>query len=200
MVTKEVAELLIAAGAGVNVVHGRGETPLDWAEKVRRTDTSEKKAAKKEIADLLRKHGGKTGEWLKAGESIHKAARVGHIEAVKQHLANGEDVNAKKPDGETPLHIAAYEGYKEVAELLIANGADVNAKGDWGRTPLYRAAMEGHKEIVELLIAKGADVNAMDDFGRTPLYWAKRRKHKETADLLRKHGGKTGEELKAEGK
>jgi hypothetical protein len=25
-------------------------------------------------------------------------------------------------------------------------------------------------------------------------------KHKETADLLRKHGGKTGEELKAEGK
>ena len=165
MVTKEVAELLIAAGADVNVVHGRGETPLDWAEKVRRTDTSEKKAAKKEIADLLRKHGGKTGEWLKAGESIQKAARVGHIEAVKQHLANGEDVNAKKPDGETPL---------------------------------YRAAMEGHKEIVELLIAKGADVNAMDDFGRTPLYWAKRRKHKETADLLRKHGGKTGEELKAE--
>jgi len=26
------------------------------------------------------------------------------------------------------------------------------------------------------------------------------RKHVETADLLRKHGGKTGEELKAEGK
>jgi len=26
------------------------------------------------------------------------------------------------------------------------------------------------------------------------------RKHPETADLLRKHGGKTGEELKAEGK
>jgi len=25
-------------------------------------------------------------------------------------------------------------------------------------------------------------------------------KHPETADLLRKHGGKTGEELKAEGK
>jgi hypothetical protein len=27
-----------------------------------------------------------------------------------------------------------------------------------------------------------------------------RRKHSEIADLLRKHGGKTGEELKAEGK
>ena len=37
-----------------------------------------------------------------------------------------------------------------------------------------------------------------DNEGRTPLDKAKR--HPEIADLLRKHGGKTGEELKAEGK
>ncbi len=54
----------------------------------------------------------------------------------------------------------------------------------------------GNKEIVELLIAGGTDVNAKDEDGRTPLDWAP----KETADLLRKHGGKTGQELKAEGK
>jgi len=36
----------------------------------------------------------------------------------------------------------------------------------------------------------------MDMRGRTPLDSAE----EETADLLRKHGGKTGEELKAEGK
>jgi hypothetical protein len=41
------------------------------------------------------------------------------------------------------------------------------------------------------------DVNAKDDFGRTPLDFAK--PYPKTADLLRKHGGKTGEELKAEG-
>ena len=51
-----------------------------------------------------------------------------------------------------------------------------------------------------LLIAKGTDVNAKDDGGRTPLDWAISNNHPETADLLRKHGGKTGEELKAEGK
>ena len=56
--------------------------------------------------------------------------------------------------------------------------------------------MMGHKETVELLIAKGADVNAKNVDGRTPLDWT----GGETADLLRKHGGKTGEELKAEGK
>jgi len=39
-------------------------------------------------------------------------------------------------------------------------------------------------------------LNAKGDDGITPLDLA----HGETADLLRKHGGKTGEELKAEGK
>ena len=68
-------------------------------------------------------------------------------------------------------------------------------------TPLHLAANNSHKEIVELLIVKGADVNAKDGGGDTPLDEAiKRKRHPEIADLLRKHGGKTSEELKAEGK
>jgi hypothetical protein len=96
--------------------------------------------------------------------SIHDAARTGSIEAVKQHLADG---------------------------------AEVNAKSSGGRTPLHWAANRGHEEVAELLIAKGAEVNAMDVLlGWTPLDYAEG----ETAALLRKHGGKTGEELKAERK
>ena len=96
--------------------------------------------------------------------SIHDAARTGNIEAVKQHLADG---------------------------------AEVNAKSSGGRTPLHWAANRGHEEVAELLIAKGAEVNAMDVLlGWTPLDYAEG----ETADLLRKHGAKTSEELKAEGK
>ena len=52
------------------------------------------------------------------------------------------------------------------------------------------------KQIGELLIAEDANVNAKNERGETPLDWAEG----ETAELLRKHGGKTGEELKAEGK
>ena len=43
-------------------------------------------------------------------------------------------------------------------------------------------------------------LNAKDNDGDTPLVWDIYNKEPETADLLRKHGGKTGEELKAEGK
>ena len=48
--------------------------------------------------------------------------------------------------------------------------------------------------------AKGADVNAKDKDGETPLDEAINYEEIETADLLRKRGGKTGSELKAEGK
>ena len=131
---------------------------------------------------------------------IHKAAAKGNTEAVKQHLAAGADVNAKNDNGATPLHGAAFTGRMEVVELLIANGANVNAKDKDGGTPLLHAALSGHREIVELLISKGADVNAKvapsdrSFKGKTPLDLASKA---EISDLLRKHGGKTGEELKA---
>ena len=41
------------------------------------------------------------------------------------------------------------------------------------------------------------NVNAQDEDGETPLFHAS---NPEIADLFRKHGGKAGEELKAEGK
>jgi len=101
------------------------------------------------------------------GGSIHDAASDRNIEAVKQHLAAGADVNAK---------------------------TDV-----WRHTPLHFAARNGRKGKAELLIAAGADVNAQRGDGETPLDDAILFKQTKIADLLRKHGGKTGEELKAAG-
>ena len=68
--------------------------------------------------------------------SIHEAAMKGNIEAVKQHLAAGTDVNVKDNIGLTPLHMAAGDARKEVAELLIAKGAEVNVKNKYSKTPL----------------------------------------------------------------
>ena len=86
----------------------------------------------------------------------------------------------------------------------MAAGTDVNAKNDNGVNPLHGAVFFGHKELIELLIAKDADVNAIGPDGKTPRDWATHPDNPnasaETADLLRKHGGKTGAKLKAEGK
>ena len=91
-------------------------------------------------------------------------------------------------------------GHQEIVKLLIKRGADVNQKDKDGWAPLLYATALGQEEIIELFISKGADVNTKDADGDTPLDWATQRNHPKTADLLRKHGGKTGEELKAEGK
>ena len=133
---------------------------------------------------------------------IYNAAGAGNIEAIKQHLAAGTDLNAKDVvAGWTPLNYAVMSGEKEAVEVLIDNGADVNVKDKYGSTPLHDASLGKHNEVVELLISKGADVNAKRGDGDTPLDKATMLDiTNETADLLRKHGGKTGEELIAEGK
>ena len=137
---------------------------------------------------------------------------------MKNLLADGVDLNQPTYGASgPPFSQAISSGQKEIVELLIANGADVNEKRFQNITYLHDAAYEHRKDIVELLIANGADVNAKarDDIkGTTPLDSANmgsdgkrggsptrhEKNRTEIADLLRKHGGKTGAELKAEGK
>ena len=126
--------------------------------------------------------------------------------------AAGADVNGKAEERLSPasghqsnpvseldsgLLDAAENGNLEAVWKHLAAGMDFELKcTGCGGTALMHAAFGGYKEIVELLIAKGADVNPKNDRGQTPLDWA----DKEIAAILRKHGGKTGEELKAERK
>ena len=139
-------------GVSVNAKNDYGETPLDMAVWYN---------GETEIAALLRKQGGKHGV-------INGAAAGGDIEAVKDFLAAGTDVNTKDGWEWTPLHNAAWWGHKEIVELLLANGAGVNAKNNVGWTPLHMAAINGHNEIVGLLVAGGADVNSKNNNGETP--------------------------------
>lgn len=130
--------------------------------------------------------------------SIHDAAKDGDADSVKKFLDQGVDINSQAGKwGNTPLHEAAFWGNVEVVRLLISKEANVDAKDYYGCTPLHDAVDYGNLEILELLLGKNTYVNALNEDGQTPLDLASL---KNTAKLLRKHGGKTGQELKTERK
>jgi len=93
--------------------------------------------------------------------------------------------------------------------LLLTTIAAVVLVGCCAKAPaisIHDAAALGNTEAVKQHLAVGVDVNVKDESGKTPLDRASeaaplnRAMTTEAAALLRKHGGKTGEELKAEGK
>lgn len=100
----------------------------------------------------------------------------GDIDAVKEFLDQGGNVNLQDEPGMTPLHHAVNSDWKgknfEMIKFLIDRGANAKAIDDTHHTPLHLAS---NKETAELLIDSGADVNAKTQrTGETPLYAAAR--------------------------
>ena len=94
--------------------------------------------------------------------SIQEAAEEGNIEAVKQHLAAGTDVNEYSIGEDSALYLASFEGHFEIVELLLANGADVNL---------------GFKGMGQIIPVSPLDISTSFDYPKI-------------SDLLRKNGGK----------
>ena len=85
-------------------------------------------------------------------DPIHSAARMRDVQAVRQELAAGVDVDvvngrAENGDGgNTALWFAAQGPQAngvDVARVLIEAGADVNKQCEHGRTALHMAAAWG---------------------------------------------------------
>ena len=72
--------------------------------------------------------------------------------------------------------------------------------GESQEQDIWSATAVGDTNTIELLIAVGQNVNAKNKDGETPLDIAVYKGLTKTTNILRKHGGKTGAELKAEGK
>ena len=96
------------------------------------------------------------------------AARNGDLKAIKQHIAEGADVNALHFEM-PPLTWAAMMGQTAAAELLLEHGADINGRNRDDNTALHLAVFLGRAETLELLLKNGADVNAKNDDGATPV-------------------------------
>jgi ankyrin repeat protein len=98
--------------------------------------------------------------------------------------AEDADVNARKPDGSTPLQWAVYEN--DVAEVrrLIGAGADVSLANEYGATPMSLAAEVANTEILKQLLDAGADPESPNADGMTALMAVARTGNVEAAKLL----------------
>jgi ankyrin repeat protein len=104
----------------------------------------------------------------KPSVDIHAAVLTGNLDAVKQHIEAGTDINQKEAmSGSTPLMTAATFNKPEIAKALITANADLSVKNNDGGTALHTAAFFGRIEIVQLLIDAKADKTIRNNFGAT---------------------------------
>jgi ankyrin repeat protein len=107
-----------------------------------------------EIVRLLHGRGGEINSsgWT----ALHYAAFQGQTTVVKYLLENKAEVDARAPNGVTPLMAAVRNGHVDVAKLLLARGADPNAKNDGGATALQWAVKGGNTDLAQVLKQGGA--------------------------------------------
>ena len=203
-------QLLITIAAVVLVGCGKSQQELN-NELIRALDDGKLWRVKKAVDRGAEINIYKTDKLSLKSGILGKAAKDRHLEIVQFLLESGADVHPENaPEGVLPIHFAAMGGNEKIVKLLIASKSDVNLADDDGTTVLHFATLWGNKKVVELLIAKGADINVLDDDGLAPMDMANYNNDsytpnaeaakREISDLLRKHGGKTSEELKSEGK
>ena len=172
----DVVEVLIDAGADIDVKDTRGRSPLH-------------KASISGSLDVLKM-------LVKAGADVRVTDNKGYT-CLTLAVANGRtetvrylaglkdvDVNHSGDKGHTALHLAGGEDYAEVAQLLIDAGADIETRNEKGRSPLQWACGAGSPYVVKALVKAGAGVYVRDYSGGTCLILAACCGHTETVRTL----------------
>lgn len=166
----ELADLLIANGADVNLEIGRSDEYKNASSSLLSRHYFNPRAPQ---AAYLLEHGADPDYVCNDGKTLLiSAARYGNEESVRFLLENGADPN--KPNGkprlghykpansETALWVLAdVSGLQEnsinaAAKLLIEHKADVNFRSRGGATPLDRAIATGKSSLARILKEAGA--------------------------------------------
>ncbi|MBN8576209.1 MAG: ankyrin repeat domain-containing protein [Cyclobacteriaceae bacterium] len=120
------------------------------------------------VAACTAKETAKTGSVIAPDVDLHTAVITENMEAVKQHIAAGSDLNVRDPfGGSSPLISAAVFGKTEIANVLINAGVDLNFQNTDGSTALHTAAFFCRPEIVKLLLEKNVDKTIKNKYGAT---------------------------------
>jgi ankyrin repeat protein len=117
------------------------------------------------------------------------AAGAGSLDAVRQLVLHGADVNAAEPrGGQTALMWAAAEGHPDVVAGLVEMGANANAASRSGFTPLVFAAIKDDLASVKTLLEAGANPNVTLLSGAKPIIVAMQYRHTAIALTLLEGG------------
>ncbi|XP_071107718.1 uncharacterized protein [Haliotis cracherodii] len=107
------------------------------------------------------------------GETVHDAARRGHLDRLKELLHHFPDLkDAKDETGWTPLHHASANARIDVIKWLTTSGVDMNEETRTGYTPIHVAAMNGHVNAMMILSAMGSAITCRTTDQMTPLHLA----------------------------
>ena len=99
-----------------------------------------------------------------------EAAKSGDVEALKQALDSGFDVNTTDEKKNTALHHATGKTHLDAMRLLIENGAGLDLPNDRLSTPLHLTAK--NMDAIRILLEAGADPNLLDADHDYPYYFA----------------------------
>ncbi len=102
-----------------------------------------------ELVRLIAAYGGEVNGpgWT----PLHYCAWGGYTDVCSQLVELGANVNARAPNGTTPLMMASREGKIETARWLLQHGADAKIKNDADATALDWALKYGRTELAQLL-------------------------------------------------
>jgi ankyrin repeat protein len=129
-------------------------------------------------------------------QEVFEAVKANNPAKVKALVeADPRLIQAKDPDGRTPLHWACRGVHMDILKYLVEKGADVNARDGSRETPLHLAAQAGSSEAVRRLVESGADTAARNVMSLTPLMFAVQAKKRDMAEFLISRGGDLPPEL-----
>lgn len=100
---------------------------------------------------------------------ILNAAMNGDVDALKEILQTGADVNQTEEDGTTALQLAVAGEKTEMVRYLLRAGARVDQLDQAGGSALFSIDDETEPELLLELLRAGANVNLVNRDGDTPL-------------------------------
>lgn len=126
--------------------------------------------------------------------TLIEAAQSGNLDAVKQKIKEGADINVPQDKtGATPLMLAVGTGNIPLVEEILNSGAKVNDVNSRGYNAALIAVGNDDVEMLKLLKAKGADLNAKSKQGYSAYYIAKMYKFESMMTYLKSIGADTSD-------